>query len=173
MQNARFAALSLAALSLATLALATLALSACSTTPKEPDPVWVESEMDAVSRQLLWELSTVALSAANYQVGAGADPSRLELKSGWQTHLAPFSGKGFRRRAEVRFEALGDRRYGIGVRVARQANMAVADPLDPRMAEWEWRADDTDAARILLQRIKSTAGAQLEFEDLDAPGRQP
>ncbi len=154
-------------LALALLALALPTFSSCSLTPKEPDPVWIESEMDAISRQLLWELATIALSAADYQIGAGADPSRLELKSGWQTHLAPFSRRGYRRRAEVRFEALGERRYGIGVRVSRQVNMAVADPLDARLAEWEWAPDDSDAARILMQRIKSTAGAKLEFEDLD------
>ena len=153
---------------LALLALGLPALSSCSTTPKEPDPIWIESEMDAVSRQLLWELATVALSASNYQVGSGADPSRLELKSGWQTHLSPFSRGGYRRRAEVRFDALGDRRYNIGVRIARQVNKAIADPLDPRLAEWEWTEDDSEAARILMQRIKSTAGAKLEFENSDS-----
>jgi hypothetical protein len=52
--------------------------------------------------------------------------------------------------------------------VQRQENQAIANPTDPRYAEWEWVPDDVEAARELLMRIRSTLGSELELRSESA-----
>lgn len=137
---------------------------ACSTTPKEPDPVWQDDVVFAPSESLLWDATIQNLFNLGYPVGSEANPSTMEIVTGWKTKLAPYRGEGYRLKAEVRFtpseaEGTGGQAglYGwdIQVRVARQENMAIVKPLDPSMAEWEWRPDDVVEAAILLRHILS------------------
>jgi hypothetical protein len=144
---------------------ATAALAACATTPKEPDPAWRSAELTAPSRSVLWFMTASALERERYPVGSGVDPDSLEAESGWKTDLAPFSGDGVRRQAVVRYRPLGDGRWAVDVRVRRQRNMSLVRPTDPTYADWEWTADDVQAAALLLGRIRAALGPEIELSE--------
>ena len=142
---------------------ALLALTAgCMSSNKEPEATWRSTEVSAVSERILWTFALNSLQVLDYPVGTGANPSTLEVETGWRTSLAPFRGDGRRHRAIVRLHPVGERRWEIEARVATQANMALANPLDPRHAEWEWRPDDVIQADILLTQIRASIQAPLE-----------
>ena len=110
----------------------------------------------AVARRIRAGFERLYRAAWNY-------PATRKVLSGWRTSLAPFRGKGHRERAEVRFEALGDRRFKVEVRVESERNMNLSRPLDPAYAEWEAQADDATSMAILVQRIKGRLGEQIEI----------
>jgi hypothetical protein len=139
-------------------------LTGCSLAPREPDPTWSVAEAVLPSRRLGLEMAAQAFESGGYQIGTGIDPKALSVASQWRTSLAPFRGKGNRKRAEARLTALEDGRYKLQVRVQCQANMNLSDPLDVGQAEWEWRPEDTVAADILLQKILALLGAPLRQE---------
>jgi hypothetical protein len=140
------------------------ALAGCSLAPREPDPTWSEAEALLPSRRLGLEMAAQAFETEGYQIGTGVDSTALVVASQWRTSLAPFRGKGNRKRAEARLTALEDGRYRLQVRVQQQANMNLSDPLDVGQAEWEWRPEDTVAADILLQKILALLGEPLRQE---------
>ncbi|MHC4376134.1 MAG: hypothetical protein ACYS26_06015 [Planctomycetota bacterium] len=158
----------LRSLLLVSLAAALALLSGCATN-REPDPLWVEAEVSAPSQRVLGTLVENALLRQNFAIGLGMDPAALKATSQWHTVLQPFSGMGYRERAEVSWRPLeGDQRWLVQVRVQKQENQAIANPTDPRYAEWEWVPDDVDAARELLMRIRSTLGSELELRSESA-----
>jgi hypothetical protein len=138
-------------------------LAGCSLTPKI-DPEWVSDEFPATSERVLWQVTRMTLEKEGFPVGAGLDPSTVIATSGWRLDLAPFRGQGFREQAQVRFERLEPGRYKVEVRVRHEINQDIVRPLDPQYAEWEPAPDRTDRAHVLLQRIKSWMGTELEFE---------
>jgi hypothetical protein len=136
------------------LVLPVLSLAACQSSPKV-DPVWVEGEIESPSTHLVWQVSLVALQKAGYPVGAEVDPTTLRAISGWKQSLAPFRGQGSREQAEVTFTHMEEGRYQVRVRVRRERNMDIIRPLDPTYADWEAQADNSLAARRILQLILS------------------
>jgi hypothetical protein len=120
-------------------------------------------EIEAPSENVLWAVCGQELARLDFPVGGDLDPATRKVLSGWRTSLAPFRGKGHRERAEVRFEALGDRRFKVEVRVESERNMNLSRPLDPAYAEWEAQADDATSMAILVQRIKGRLGEQIEI----------
>ena len=148
---------------LALLLCLTLGLSSgCSSTRREPDANWRTTEVDAVSERILWTFVLNSLQRLGYPVGTGANPSELHVRTGWRTSLAPFRGQGQRALAEVRMRPVAHKRWLVEARVANQVNMALANPLDPRYAKWEWRPDDVSQADILLFTILASIQAPLE-----------
>lgn len=140
-----------------------LLLPSCASGGREPDPVWRTAEVEAASEHILWIFSLDSLDRMGYPLGSEVNPSELTVRTGWRTSLAPFRGDGRRYFADMKVEPRGMKRWEVAVRVATQANMALSNPLDPRYAEWEWRADDTRQADILLQAIRSSIQAPLEM----------
>lgn len=138
-------------------------LAGCSTTPKI-DPEWVSDEFSAASERVLWQVTRMTLEKEGFPVGEGLDPSTLIATTGWRLDLAPFRGQGFREQARVRVERLAAGRYKVDMRVVHEINQDIVRPLDPQYAEWEPAPDRTDRAQVLLQRIKSWIGTELEFE---------
>jgi hypothetical protein len=140
------------------LAILALAGAACFSAPKHEEQ-WYPGEVTVASDRLLWEVTRFSLEKGGYPVGSGMDPTALVATSGWKTSLAPFRGKGWRERAQVRYQRVAPGRYRVEVRVEKQLNMDVIKPLDLRYAKWEPAPDNLEAARILLERIKAWVGA--------------
>lgn len=138
-------------------------LGACMFGRGEPKPSWRTTEVTAVTEHVLWLFATDVLKRQGFPVGTGANPVDLTVRTGWRSDLAAFSGDGRRRFAELKLVPLGDKRWEVSVRVATQANMALANPLNPRYAEWEWREDDETRADVLLQAIRSSIQTPLEL----------
>ena len=76
--------------------------AACSSASSGPEPVWQRDEVPAASDRVLWKIALLALDKQGYPLASGLDPSAMVVTTGWKTQLAPFSGEGFRTRAEVR-----------------------------------------------------------------------
>ncbi len=134
-----------------------LNLGACQSTP-DVKPAWSSGEVESPSIHLLWQVALVALQKADYPVGADADPTRLRAVSGWKQSLAPFRGQGKREQAEIECTPLEPRsegRYSLRVRVRRERNMDIISPLDATYADWQAEADNTLAARRILQLMLS------------------
>lgn len=139
----------------------------CRSSAEGPDAVWQRGEVTAGSENLLWLVTRSALEGRGFPVGAGIDASAMTVRTGWRTELAPFRAKGVRRRAEVRYESLGSGRWAVEVRVQQQVNMDIVRPTDPTYAEWEWRDDDVQEARVLLQRLRSQLQQELDVSEPD------
>lgn len=133
-------------------------LAACSSTPSEPDPVWIEDRVFAPSETVLWQATLSNMWRLGYPVGSQANPNELTIETGWKTQLSPFRGKGYRLMADIRFTRVPvdeDGRLGwdVDVRVKKMINMTLVKPLDAAYAEWEWRDDDEWEAAIILRHI--------------------
>ncbi len=151
-------------------ALAALALCACETTPPEPEPSMIESEVVAGSDRLLWKIVLLSLRKMDFPESAEMDPTNMKAVSGWKVELSPWKGRGFRQQAEVTCTPIGPGRWEIETRVKKQVNQSLARPLDLSYAEWEWVPDDVEAARILLQHIRTFLNPSIELsEDEEDP----
>jgi len=113
---------------------------------------------------VLWTCAGMALQKQGFPVGTGADPTTLEMTSGWKTSLAPFRGEGFREQAHVKFELVAPQRWKLQVRVERQTNMDVKHPMDASSAEWREEADDLDVSNMIVQRIRALLEEPLEVK---------
>jgi len=133
-----------------------LAVGACSMSRREPDPVWAEGAVVVVNRDVLFNMTFLALQSRQFPRGTEVDPNALTIKSGWKLQLAPFRGQGKRKKAEIEFERIEGDRWKVQVRVKVQSNMSVVNQLDASYAEWEWADDDQDEARVLLQYLRSS-----------------
>lgn len=155
----------LLSVALATVApvLAPLLLAGCETTPEEPDPVLMEAEVVAGSDRLLWDVILLSMRKLNYPESAASQPTEMHAISGWKMELSPFKGEGWRKRAEVTCTPVGPGRWRVETRVAMQVNETLAKTLDPSYAEWEWAADDTGEARVLLFHIRTFLDPQIEL----------
>jgi len=131
----------------------------------EPDPVWREAEVESPSDRVLWKIVLLEVERMGFPITGGLDPSSGELQSGWLTNLQPFSGKGTRKRAEVHMKPVEKGRWLVRAHVAQQVNRALADPLDPSRAEWEWASEDVVSAEILLRHVVSAMSPTLEIEE--------
>ena len=123
---------------------------------------------------MLWKISLLSFEKMGFPLAGGLDPASGEITSGWKTNLQPFSGQGYRTRAELHMTPLGSGRWDVKSRVQKQTNQAIVAPLDLARAEWEWAPEDPVLAAILLHRIKSLLAPELELsepEDDDDPLR--
>jgi len=143
--------------------LATLVLwaSSCAATNKEPEPSWQTAEVFAPSDTVLWKLSLQSLQRMGFPLGAGLDRGAMTAETGWKMDLHPFSRKGQRTRAVLKMRPKERGVWMVQARVKLQVNKELGRPLDPRYADWEWKSDDVDAARILLQHVRSALGPRL------------
>jgi hypothetical protein len=139
--------------------------SACSTTPKEPEPSWASSALVVGSDNQLWQVMLLALNATGFPQGAEMDRGDMHIVTGWKIELAPRKGKGTRKQAELICTPLGPDRWSVDVRVRMQINNTLAQPLDYSYAEWEWVPDDLTTARIIVQHMRAYLRPELEIND--------
>ena len=153
---------------LALLVVATGVLSGCGMT-QESEPLWVDAVVDDVpSDRVLWQVTLLSFERLGY-ARARTDRASMVVESGWKNALAPFSREGYRTKAEVRLEAEGPRRWNVRARVKKQINNSIVNPLDPTYADWEWAEDDSVAARILVQHIRSRFDPEFELRESQDP----
>jgi len=127
----------------------------------EPTPNYATSTVTASSERVLWQVTILALEKCGFPIGARLDPSTLTATSGWLISLAPFRGKGFRAQCEVHYTPKGPRDYDVQVRVRREKNMDIVQPLDLTYAQWEPDEDDVERAGVVLQYVKSLLGNEF------------
>jgi len=137
------------------------ALAGCAST-NDGRPGEYEVEVSAASDRILWMVTILALEKTGFPPGSDLDPSSMTAVSGWKMSLAPFKGDGFREQAIVHMERLEAKRYGIDVRVRRERNDSLTNPLDPSVAKWVGEKDNQDCARLVLQHILSQLGGEFE-----------
>lgn len=122
---------------------------------------WHESEVEAPSDRMVWQLALLSLQSLGYPLAAGSDLGSRQIESGWKTDLQPFRGDGERRRAIVRLSPLEPGHWKLEVRVRVEANQNLVSPLDPVRAEWKQAADDERGALVLLHHIRSRLQPEL------------
>ena len=131
-----------------------LGLGSCSLLEEEPEPVWESATIEnGPPRRDLFQLIQFALVQAEFPPGQN-DPVAGRASSGWDLHLAPYSGKGYRERVLVEAtpgEEAGS--WNLRVRVERQRNVEKHLTLEEDEADWEPDADNSLRARIVLQQI--------------------
>jgi hypothetical protein len=142
---------------------AALALGSVACATGKPSE-WQTVEVRAASQRVLWQITAVAIEQEGFPIGAGLDPSTQIATSGWRLDLAPFKGQGFREQVQVKNERLEAGRFKLHVRVAKESNEDLVAPMDPSRAKWKKAPDDPERAQILIQRIKSLLGTELELE---------
>jgi len=120
--------------------------------------------VSAASQRVLWQVTAVAIEKERFPIGTGLDPSTQIATSGWRLDLDPFKSKGFREQAQVRTERLETGRFKLHVRVVRETNEELTAPMDPSRAKWKKAPNDPTRAQILIQRIKSLLGTELEVK---------
>ena len=145
--------------------LAALFAGGCSTTPKEPEPVWAETQVTAGSDGLLWKVILLSLRKLDFPEGAEMDRSQMKVISGWKIELSPWKGRGTRKQAEVTCTPIGPGRWALAARIKTQINNALARTLDYSYAEWEWVPDDQTEARIILQHVRAFLAPDIEVKD--------
>jgi hypothetical protein len=141
---------------------ALLPLAACQNMPPSAD--WVEREFTAPSENVMWEVVRRSMSRMEFPQGAGMDRARLQARSGWLSRPSPFKDKGSRKRAIVEIDPQGEGLFGVRARVQKQRNEALVNPADLRYAEWKWEKDDVEAARILVQHMRTFLDSELVIE---------
>ncbi|MCI0588471.1 MAG: hypothetical protein L0323_16700 [Planctomycetes bacterium] len=131
-----------------------------------PPPRWQDVAVRGVGVDDLWTVVTTTLNQHDFH--------RLEVdraagtgKTGWDVSLHPYSGGGWRERAHVRVEGMGERRWKLGVRIERERNETLKHPLEETEAEWEPDEDNIERARVVASRIVSA----LRFGEAPASAR--
>lgn len=140
------------------LSLAGLLTTGCAS---EPPADWVMSSVTASSERVLWQVTVLALEKTEFPIGARMDPGTLTATSGWKYSLAPFRAKGYREQCEIQYAHKGPREFDVRVRVKREKNMDIVQPLDITYAQWEPDADNAERAGVVLQYIKSLLGSEF------------
>lgn len=153
----------------ATLLLALLCAWSCNSAPEEPEPLWTTGEVAVSSDRVLWKVTLLALEKQGFPLAGGVDPSSGVLTTGWRLDLAPFSGEGRRRQAEIRFKPLRAGAWEVKARIKQQKNASLAKPLDPRFADWQWIEDDVVAASVLVQHIRARLAPAIELRESEDP----
>ena len=140
-----------------------LGLVGCRSSGEGPDGEWLRAEVSVGSENFLLLICRNALNDQGFSVGAGLDADAMSVVSGWRTQLAPFRGQGVRHRAKLRCTQIDEGRWAVEVRVQAQVNMDIVRPTDLTYAEWEWRPDDQEQARVVLAQVRSLLGEPLEL----------
>lgn len=139
---------------LSALALTSVGLSGClSDQAYRRGSVLADADFD-----MLWDRGRMVLQSQGYQIDEqGTSRSKMRMATHWQTQLAPARYKGKRRRADVRFVALGGGRYQTEVLVTQERNTEISDPMSILAADWEDERDEFVSQReeVILYRIES------------------
>jgi hypothetical protein len=128
----------------------------------DSEGTWSKAEVPAATDRILKQVTLLAFDKVGFPPSAQLAESDLITTSGWKASLAPFKGDGYREQAVVRYTRLSTGHYAVEVRVKRERNDNLRNPLDPGQAVWKPEADDQETAAVLLQHIRSMMGEELE-----------
>lgn len=150
---------------------------ACALFSTKPRPEWVETEVPALSEQVLREVVVVSLRKSGFPVGAGVDPGGRTVKTGWRESAHAFKSKGWREKATVEYapvapgspgEAGDTGRFEVRIRVQRETNESLR-PLDPEYAKWREASDYAPSAARVMQYVRSMLDDSFELGEPDRP----
>jgi hypothetical protein len=146
-------------------ALASLLLAfAGSCKSDEPEGTWIKQDVEAENDRLLIDVTALSLQKSGFPVGAGIDPGKLTVVSGWHTSLAPFRGQGWREQCTIQYVKKAPRQYEMSIRVKKDKNDDLVHPTDISYAQWVAEPDDVDRARAVRQHILSLLGSSIEVQ---------
>ena len=144
-------------------------LAACSSSRSEPEPSWQTTQLvDVPSDGVLWKVALYSCEKVGFPLAMGLDPSTMEITTAWRTDLQPFSRDGNRTQAHVKMTPVGPGQWQVTARVKKQINVDLMNPLDPRRAKWEWVADDTTTAAVLVHHIRAYLDPRIDPKDRPA-----
>jgi hypothetical protein len=146
-----------------------LALAACNATLDPFKREAIDSGPLTDEFELLWAATRTTLTRMGYAVnGETTDHAARYMESHWVEVPGTFRNQGTRTRAIVKFEETGEedaRMLGIQVRVQKQRNENMENPLALEVAEWANVAPDDIRAEGIIHRVKGF------FRDRGASGR--
>lgn len=126
---------------------------------------WIPQDVPMSSAMRLWEVSRMAMQKNGFPiVHSGFDPKTKVARSGWDKDLHPFKGHGIRERVYFRYKQ--SERAGmliLGVRIERETNDNLANPLDAASAKWVKAPDNQQRSKIVMQYVSSLMGNRLEL----------
>jgi hypothetical protein len=133
-------------------AVAALALSGvigCAEIPYEHSAVY-----GGISPDLVWD-TTLEVVQRDFAM-ASVNRGRWTFQSRWRESLQPMRFLGERQRVEGRVSPEeGGEGYRVELRVVKQRNEEMEEPLESKQAKWGHEEADPSAALILLQKIES------------------
>jgi hypothetical protein len=119
--------------------------------------------------ELLWEATKTTLNGMGYAVkGDSTDHADRYMESHWVEIPGTFRNQGTRTRAIVKFDETGEgdeKNLGIQVRVQKQRNENMENPLQLEIAEWAKQEPDSIRAEGIIYRVKGY------FRDASPGGR--
>lgn len=131
------------------LPLALVLFSSCASTPEEQ---WTTATIKVSNAKVLHEVIMMSMSDLGYPLGKDSSPGASEVISGWMESRSPFYGRGFRRKAFVKYTYKGLGEHSIECRVEREVNES-HQGLDEKRDQWKRIADDNQRRGHLLAKI--------------------
>lgn len=107
---------------------------------------------------MLWDIARKEMGRAGYTPdGEASSRETRTLVSRWDTHLAPFSGRGYREQATVTLVPIPDQadRWAVEANVIRQVNKTIKEPMNIAKAEWSEGDRMFDKERQIVYGIES------------------
>lgn len=133
-------------------------LVACSSS--KPDTTGYKSDgFPAPAQELVYQAAADTLAQQGYVIDhSNSSVERGVLQTRWDTHFAPFSGKGYRERATVKIVPVAgaDQYYRTETNVIRQINKNLVEPSNPVAADWSDAERMRDVENMLSRRIESS-----------------
>ena len=120
---------------------------------------WRFKSFDEIGYDLLWQSIIDVLQYKGGYAIAEEKPVEGTIETRWKDSLVPFSRGGYRQRAFVKVDREeGGRSFLVGIRVEKELNVSMNDPLDPEGKDWSRASDDSLEAQILLQHLDTLLG---------------
>jgi len=118
--------------------------------------------------EMLWDVARKEFGRAGFT--PDSETSSRETKvmtSRWNTHLAPFSGRGYREQATVTLVPIPNQadRWAVEANVIRQVNTQIEQPMNIGRAEW------TDGERMFDKERQIVYGVESFFLGHDVSDR--
>jgi hypothetical protein len=132
-----------------------LLLGACGSLGLGPPPErWIDARFAAAPSEELWTVIRTSLRKADFP-RVEVDHVEGTAETGWYVSAHPFARQGFRERAHVRLAPEEEGAVRVSVRIERERNTSVRNPLDLEEAEWKRVEDSVERAQFVLYQIAS------------------
>ncbi|MCC7138977.1 MAG: hypothetical protein IT460_11195 [Planctomycetes bacterium] len=106
---------------------------------------------------MLWEVTRREMKRAGFTPDLDASTTDQMLVSRWDSHLYPFSNKGYREQATITLVPDPDKTgwWTAEANVTREWNTEVREPLNPAKAKWERPERVADKETRIVAAIES------------------
>ena len=144
----------------AALLLLTLTLASCELpkgTPPEKSDMAASRELDALGREILWEVIKVEVSRFGFDIDAEVSSEAAgTFETHWINELQPFRYEGRRKKLKGVFEESPDRpgKFRVLLVTWMQRNADMEEPLNPAKAIWQNVDPDMGTTGRILKAIE-------------------